>query len=346
MPLSPINPIKLLEASTSCAMFLKDTGGCLVPKLALSRSKDETREIIFQETSESAIFYFSAPILAKTMSKFFSNAKGIKAQKLAKFSKIASVFGIILPMIYSIAPIRNYLTYKKTNKDKFSSVIALNNYKHSENPNEENKENKENKIKNLIKKLGLISLTTLSSTFLLNLLSKNKTFYKAIEPVLDKTIKHFDFTKTNDLTTKHYAALIYPVSILSYLNSSRDKYEKNENIRRFSITVPLMLFGDKIIEKPIYKTCDKLFNTNLIKNNKIMTYDEISKLTKNKSMSLKSKTLKSKNIAMLSTFLINTVLIAGAVSLLNRIKTKQDYQKDDKKITLDLKHCLGSNIKI
>ena len=32
-----------LETSTSLGMFARDTGGCLVPKLAVSRSMDEAR---------------------------------------------------------------------------------------------------------------------------------------------------------------------------------------------------------------------------------------------------------------------------------------------------------------
>ena len=68
-------PTKILnsfENSSSIAMFARDTGGCLISKLALSRSREESIEIGFAELSESALFYFSAPAAAKATSKVFS----------------------------------------------------------------------------------------------------------------------------------------------------------------------------------------------------------------------------------------------------------------------------------
>ena len=56
-------------------------------------------------------------------------------------------------------------------------------------------------------------------------------------------LKHLDFTKDCDLRLAHYGALIYPASIAGYFYASRDKYERLENARRFSITVPLMLIA-------------------------------------------------------------------------------------------------------
>ena len=44
---------------------------------------------------------------------------------------------------------------------------------------------------------------------------------------------------------------------------------------------------------------------------------------------MQNKYLKTKNWAYGLTFLINTMCIAGAVALLNRIKTKQDFDKEN-----------------
>ena len=79
-------------------------------------------------------------------------------------------------------------------------------------------------------------------------------------------------------TSEFFSDFIYPVSIASYFYASRDKYERKENARRFSVTVPLLFFGEKLIEKPIYKGFDKLFNTKVIENGIIKSYNEILKL--------------------------------------------------------------------
>lgn len=155
--------------------------------------------------------------------------------------------------------------------------------------------------------------------------SKNKNVYKKLEPVLDKILKYFDFTKNCDLELAHFGALIYPVSIASYFYASRDKYEKFENARRFAITVPLMFFGEKLIQNPIYKKFDKIFKTNVFNNGDIKTYKDILKQPKEQQKQM----LKSKNFAYGLTFTINTMAIAAAVALLNRIATKQKFEQEN-----------------
>ena len=334
------NTLKTLETSSSVGMFARDTLGCLSSKLALSRSKDEAREISMSEIAESSLFYLSAPFLAKNSAnvisktfnlnkdQFTSNIKDLKNVnpdilkkiKLGKFARIMSVFGIILPMVFAIAPIRNMVTLSQSGKDKFVSVIELD--------KEQNKEKQTNKAKqqalNLAKKLGFISIGTLIVTAGIIFASKNKTLYKKFEPIITSTIKHFDFTKSGDLELKHYGSLIYPVSIASYFYASRDKYEKQENARRFSVTVPLMFFGEKLIQNPIYKSIDKHFGTNVTTENGIKSYNEIMKM----KGSIKNKMLKSKNLAYGTTFFINTMAIAAGIALLNRIETKRKYERE------------------
>ena len=266
------NILKSLETSSSLGMFARDTIGCLGSKIAVSRSKDEAKEITFAELSESALFYFSAPLVAKYTSDKFAKAygiskndikeplnkiKGLSNEKLkniksAKFGKIVSTFGIILPLIYMIAPMRNILTYNNSGKDEFVSVVGLK----KENVNKEKDETKNQKkkeIKSLLLKSAAAAIIAQVLALSIIKASKNDNIYKKLEPVITPVVKHLDFTKDGDLTLKHYGALIYPVSIASYFKSSRDKYEKEENARRFSFTVPLMFFGERMIENPYIK---------------------------------------------------------------------------------------------
>ncbi len=336
------NLLKPLETSSSLGMFVRDTGGCLISRLGLSRSKDEAREISIAEISESALFYFSAPALARCFANIFSKKYGInkdqltsnikdlkdipkdslKNIKLGKFAQIMTTFSLVLPMVFAIAPVRNNITLSKTGKDEFTSVVGLDNKKKLENNSEKSK----NKNLNLLKKLGIASLSAIGLTAGVLGLSKKPDIYKKIEPSIDKIIKHFDFTKTGDLEIKHYGALIYPVSIASYFYASRDKYEVMENARRFSITVPLLFFGEKLIQNPIYSYFSKKFNTNIIDKEGIKSYNDIFKLSGNEKISA----LKAKNCAYGLTFFLNTMAIAAAVALLNRIKTKRNYEKEHK----------------
>lgn len=335
------NVLKTLETSSSIGMFARDTGGCLISRLGLSRSKDEASEVGFSELSESAIFYFSAPVAAKAASSVFSKANNItkeqlstpfselkniqdknvlKSIKIGKFSQLASTFSLILPLVFSIAPLRNLMTLSKSGKKDFVSVVGL------ENKNEDkNAIEAKTKAKKLAKTLGLTALAGFTAAGAAGAVLKNSNkIYKKAEPILDKTLKHLDFTKTCDLETAHYGALIYPVSIASYFYASRDKYEAKENARRFSITVPLMFFGEKLIQNPIYKKFDKIFKTNVFNNGDIKSYKEILKAPQAEQKQM----LKSKNWAYGLTFGINTLAIAAAVSLLNRIATKQNFERD------------------
>lgn len=334
------NVLKNLETSSSIGMFARDTGGCLISRLGLSRTKDESKEIGFAELTESAIFYFSAPALAKASSDLFAkhngitklqlatpfkelknikDAKTLKAVKLGKFGQIASTFSIILPLVFGIAPLRNLMTAAGSGKKEFTAVVGLENKNH-----DKNKAEAKQKAVKLLKVLGSTAVGCLGVTAGIMTLAKNKNVYKKLEPVLDKTFKHLDFTKNCDLELAHYGALIYPVSIASYFYASRDKYEKLENARRFSITVPLMFFGEKLIQNPIYKKFDKIFKTNVMENGNIKSYKDILKLPKEQQKQM----LKSKNFAYGSTFFINTMAIAAAVALLNRFETKRNFEKD------------------
>ena len=336
------NILRTLETSSSVGMFARDTGGCLISRLGLSRSSDESREISIAELSESALFYFSAPFLAKGSAKVFSKLYGLnkdqfsskinelknvdsntlKKIKLGKFGQIMTTFGLILPAVFAIAPIRNNVTLAETGKDKFVSVVGL----EDKQKQEKHKEEGIKKSVNLAKKLGIIAASVIGATAGILALSNNNNTYKKIEPIIDKTIKHFDFTKSGDLERLHYGALIYPVSIASYFYSSRDKYEVMENARRFSVTVPLLFFGEKLIEKPIHKFFNNKYKTNIFQHNNVKTYKDIFKMPKPEQISA----LKAKNRAYGLTFFINTMAIAGAVALLNRIETKRKYLNEHK----------------
>lgn len=310
------NVLKGLETSSSFGMFVRDTGGCLISRLGLSRSKDEAKEVGFAEISESLIFYFGAPVLAKTTDKLFSKCSN---KQLGKFGQIISTFGIILPAIFGIAPLRNLMTRFNTGKDKFTGVIGL--------EAQENKQKKEENLKEkalkLVKTLSMVSTGIVGVGMLIVALGKNPKIYKKIEPFVNKTVKHLGFKENGDLKLVHYGALIYPVSIASYFYASRDEYEKAENARRFAITVPLVLCGEKMIQNPIYKKFDKIFKTNVIENGNIKSYTEILKLPVEQQRQM----LKSKNWAYGLTFFINTMAIAGAVALLNRFATKQKFEQ-------------------
>ena len=192
----PSKLLKGMETSSSIGMFARDTGGCLISKLAVSRSSDEAKEIGFAETAESALFYFTAPALSKIFSNIYANkyniskenisqplntvknvtGEQIKNIKLAKFGQIASTFSIILPFVFAIAPLRNLLTYEQSGKDEFVSVVGL----------KENKKESEKKAASLIKKLTAAGLAGIGITAGILSGAKNKKFYNKIQPALTK----------------------------------------------------------------------------------------------------------------------------------------------------------------
>jgi hypothetical protein len=341
-----INPLPLatrilypLETNVSTGMFLRDTGGCLLSKLAVSRSKDETREISFAELSESAIFYFSVPLLAGVLSKqmgaFLKQSPGLigknikelshldqstlESIKSAKLAKIGIAFSLLLPAIYAIAPLRNILTLSVTGKEEFLNVIGLKN-KHKARRKEHAKE----KAISFIKLMGLYALGGLGLTFSLIAAQKIKATKQLIQPINNFLLKHLDFEGQAGLSLKQLGFLIMPVSIKSYFDASRDRYEVFENARRFLITIPMMFFGQDFVEKKIYKFFDRRFGSQLSQGNKITSFDDILKMPKN----LQAKNLKAKNWSIALAFLINTMGIAFAVGVLNRLSTKRNYQDE------------------
>lgn len=157
--------LKSLETSSSIGMFSRDTGGALLAKLSLARSKDEAKELSFSEISESILFYFSAPAMAKISTKIYSsvyniskktvtaplntlkaiNPQTLKNIKLGKFGKIASVFSVILPLIFAVPPARNIMTYFRTGKTNFTAVVGL-----KEDKTETHKKEAKQRMKKLI----------------------------------------------------------------------------------------------------------------------------------------------------------------------------------------------------
>lgn len=338
-----------LETSTSLGMFARDTGGCLVPKLAVSRSMDEATELTFVEASESAIFYFSIIPIAMMFSKLFSKTLNIKPEqlskpieslkeastslKLGKFGKIAATFSILLPFIYGIAPARNLLTLSRTGKEDFVSVINLKGKgkKHKQKELKQKikaNEKAKKEAKKLLAMLTGIAGAGLALTAGIIKLSKNPALFKTLEPIINKTVKHFDFSGNAGLTLKQLGILIMPVSIASYFAACRDKYEVLENVRRFAITLPMMFFGQDYIEKNIYKHFDKKWGSSLAVNKGISTYKEILKMP----LAKQAINLKSKNWSVAMAFLINTSAIAAAVGILNRISTKKRYLAENQQL--------------
>ena len=88
----------------------------------------------------------------------------------------------------------------------------------------------------------------------------------------------------------------------------------------------MLFFGERITEKPIYKHFDRVFNTKVLENGRTKTYEEISKLPDK----IQKQYLKSKNLSYGLTFLTNTMAIAAAIGILNRIATKKQYQRENK----------------
>ncbi len=333
------NVLKTMETSSSVGMFARDTGGCLIARLGVARSFDEAREITFAEVSESAAFYFAAPLLAKGTAGAFSKAFGVNKDtfsksleelkntdiktlqkiKRGKFAQIFAVFGLMLPAVFGIAPLRNLLTYSETGKEKFTNVVELEKTEKKKHRKEAGK-----KASALMKTLSAISVLSVASGIGLAAAGKNAGIYKKLEPVYNTVSKHLGFTKSGDLTLAHYGALIYPASIAGYFYGSRDKYETLENARRFAITVPLLFWGEKLIQNTIYKAFDKKFGTKVRENGEIKSYKEILKLPEKERL----RFLKAKNLSYGITFFTNTMLIAMAVALLNRLETKRKFDKD------------------
>ena len=155
---------------------------------------DEAKEISFAEISESVLFYFSAPALAKASSGIFAKQAGIttgqlaepmknvnrisnsglkKAIKLGKFGQLASTFSIILPFVFSIAPMRNLMTLAGTGKKEFTSVVGL-----KKQQKIKQKKEAERQAGKLLKVLGISALAGLGAAFGILAAAKNKNVYK------------------------------------------------------------------------------------------------------------------------------------------------------------------------
>lgn len=54
-----------------------------------------------------------------------TNLETLKSIKLGKFAQIASTFSIILPLVFGIAPMRNFMTLSSSGTKDFTTVIGL-----------------------------------------------------------------------------------------------------------------------------------------------------------------------------------------------------------------------------
>lgn len=264
--------LSMKEGNIPYITCLQDTTIAWLPKVLVSRSRIEGLEVSFLEFAESAMVYFLPLKGSKLLAQLFHQLPGKAGQfnpelltkplsqlkkELSKeeLAKVLPVkLAVILATIGSIGLVgeslsnygKNLMTAHFFKKDKFSDVINLS----------QGQINTDTQKSPLVQKSfnRLIQVTAAFAGMLLGGALLSRFGYKAgptLQKVLTQSVSKLDFNfekGTSYGLGKGMLAAIMGASTIPYLDSSRDRYERLENLCRLPIVFFYLLKGQDLLE--------------------------------------------------------------------------------------------------
>jgi hypothetical protein len=282
---------------------LQDTLVALVPKAMVSRSKAELSEVGFLEILESALIYYSVPLLGgpgfkKLFGSFLPKKnrallteplheleKQVTSGKLLKdeFHHVLAAKGAIIATgltltgiggEYIINYLRNLLTFRVFNMDKFSDVVNLS---HGENKTGQKSSVVEKSWHRIQQVLGvctgILGASLIGARFGPKLFSE-----KFINGPIKSFINTFDFQFANGAygLTKNQMGAYMALSVPAYLDSARDNLEKWESATRLGVVLPYLLWGQDWLESFFRENYSSIVETMDNGVNRVKSLEELA----------------------------------------------------------------------
>lgn len=276
--------------------FIQDTLVALLPKAMVSRSKTELSEVGFLEILESALIYFTAPLIGgPVFKKVFGSLlpKEIDPALLTKPVKeipkeqlrhvLPAKAGVIVTALvltgiggeYIINYARNLMTARVFKKDKFSDVVNLS---QGEMKAGEQSSVVDKSWKRIYQVLGacagILGLSLVGAKYAPRMMSKD-----FVKGPLKSIVKFFDFQFVNGGygLTKNQMGAYMALSVPAYIDSARDKLEKWESATRLGLVLPYLLWGQDWIEGLIREKFSAITRCGVDGTNRVLSLEELAK---------------------------------------------------------------------
>lgn len=344
----------------SLGKFTEDTAISLGSRLGASRSSTESTEIAFVEILESVLAYFVPGLLAnQVFGKLLFRAGKLNdtrllSQPLEKIYQeggtgllkkalphrlatlLASIVFTAVCGEYILLFLKNLMTLNVNKTGSFNDLANLNNKSISSPPiNTQVKEKAHKRIKQLlILSSGILisSFALMKSKGLNTLISKLANKYKP-DNRLGKLIHSLDFDYSRGKAAMKFPAhlaLYMGISFIGYLDSARNKLERQEVATRLPLIMGYMLVGQSLISKILNKT---IFKNPDIHNQDTQTLlkNLFQKNENNLSKHLKQqKILPQKLLATFLPYIIGGGIVSFGVAMLSRLLTQNRFDKNVK----------------
>jgi hypothetical protein len=276
--------------------FVQDTLVALLPKAMVSRSKTELSEVGFLEILESALIYFTAPMLGgPVFKKVFGSMlpKGIDPALLTKPIKevpkdklrhvLPAKAGVIVTALvltgiggeYIINYARNLMTARVFKKDKFSDVVNLSNGELKAGEQSSVVDKSWKRIYQVIGACaGIFGLSLAGVKYAPKIMSEG-----FIRGPLKSLVKFFDFQFVKGAygLTKNQMGAYMALSVPAYIDSARDGLEKWESATRLGIVLPYLLWGQDWIEGLIREKFSSITRCGKDGVNRVLSLEELAK---------------------------------------------------------------------
>lgn len=264
--------------------FAQDTGVAWLPKALISRSKIEGIETTFLEFLESGMAYFLPFLGGPVLGKLFHSVAGKQAgfdsklltTPLAELEKhhagtldrvvpvkaaiiIATIAGIGLLGESLVNYGKNLMTAHFFRKDKFSDVVNLSQgHMQCSVENSPQVQKSRRRLKQvLLAFTGILGCSMALARFGHSLPSSAKSMLREGVRRFD-----FDFSKGRQYSIgRGLLGGIMLTSLVPYLDSARDKYERMETLCRLPVVFLYILFGQELLQKHMQKSLPNLFKS-------------------------------------------------------------------------------------
>lgn len=136
IPPSVYGAIGALERYPVLDTAIKEVVGINVPKIALTRTDTERKDVAISEIGNTMAFGVGGIAVDQLMKRVFATAQKQGASKTAKqwavLARSAGVYSTVFSLMWAIPFIRNYVTAKQTGSVSFTDVIKATQH-HKEN---------------------------------------------------------------------------------------------------------------------------------------------------------------------------------------------------------------------
>lgn len=249
-----------LESYPVLDTVTKEVVGINAPKIALTRSDTERKDVAISEIGNTMAFGVGGVLVDQLLKRTFAGAQKAgasqTAQRWAVLGRSLGVYSTIFSLMWAIPFIRNYVTAKQTGSVSFADVIKANHH-HSGTSHDQKAVLKEalsyyqDQARTI---LGLGALGTVASAGLARLAAQKEAWPHRLEKLFNAKFMNHNVMNTLLLKEGRFAGFGGMPALLfwglpaygGWIHASRDPYERKEQWLKF-VNFVACFFGPSVL---------------------------------------------------------------------------------------------------